>query len=39
MVSGGGGGLPIPQNITEWLGLAAAILLILWVVRRWLDQG
>ena len=39
MVSGGGGSLPMPQTTTEWLGLAAAIVLIVWVVRRWLDRG
>jgi hypothetical protein len=39
MVSGGGGGLPMPQTTTEWLGLAAAIVLIVWVVKRWLDRG
>ena len=39
MVSGGGaGGLPMPQNASEWFGLAAAILLIVWVARRWLDR-
>jgi hypothetical protein len=40
MVSGGGGGgLPMPQTTSEWLGLAAAALLVFWLVRRWLDHG
>jgi hypothetical protein len=37
--TGGGGGLPMPQNSTEWLALGLALLLIVWVVRQWLDQG
>jgi hypothetical protein len=37
--SGGAGGLPMPNSPTEWLGLVAAILLIAWVAKKWLDQG
>jgi len=37
--SGGAGGLPMPNSPAEWLGLVAAIVLVVWVVNRWLDQG
>ena len=34
---GEGGGLPLPHSATEWLALAIAIVLIVWLVKRWLD--
>ncbi len=37
--SGGGGGLPVPQNATEWLALAGAVLILMWIVRRLFDNG
>ena len=39
ITSGDGGGLPLPQNGLEWLALIAVILLVVWLVRRWLDDG
>jgi hypothetical protein len=36
---GGGGGLRIPHNRTEWLALAVAIVLVVWLVRKWMDAG
>jgi hypothetical protein len=35
--SGGGGGFPLPQSGIEWIGVIVAILLIVWVAKRWLD--
>jgi hypothetical protein len=37
--SGGGADLPLPNTPVEWLGLVLAIVLVIWLIRRWLDQG
>jgi len=40
MIFGGqGGGLPLPQSAVEWLAVVIAIVLVIWVARRWLDEG
>jgi len=30
--------LPVPQKAQEWLALGIALLLIVYVVKRWLDD-
>ena len=34
---GDGSGLPLPQNGLEWLGMIIALVLVVWVLKRWWD--
>jgi hypothetical protein len=36
--TGGGGSLPIPNTPTEWLGLVVVIVLVVWLIRQWLEH-
>jgi hypothetical protein len=39
MITGGAGGsLPLPQTPSEWLALGLALLVVVWVVKAWLDD-
>ena len=34
----GGGDLALPQTPTEWVIFAVVVVVIVWVVRGWLDR-
>ena len=36
---GGAGNLPVPQTPTEWLAMGIALLLIVYVVKKWMDDN
>jgi len=38
ITGGAGGALPLPQTGTEWLALGLAVLIVVWVVKQWLDD-